>query len=99
MAIEVRESRGVYLISGELDLVSAEQFRHWMEPVLDATGEIVLDLAGVTFIDSIGLRSITLLAKKIGDRGIVLRYPQDPVLRVLELLDIEEIPGIRIERW
>jgi hypothetical protein len=35
----------------------------------------------------------------IGDRGIVLRYPQDPVLRVLELLDIEEIPGIRIERW
>jgi anti-anti-sigma factor len=99
MAIEVRESRGVYLISGELDLVSAEQIRHWMEPVLDATGEIVLDLAGVTFIDSIGLRSITLLAKMIGDRGIVLRYPQDPVLRVLELLDIEEIPGIRIERW
>jgi anti-anti-sigma factor len=69
------------------------------KPVLDATGEIVLDLTGVTFIDSIGLRSITLLAKMIGDRGIVLRYPQDPVLRVLELLDIEEIPGIRIERW
>jgi anti-anti-sigma factor len=69
MAIEVRESRGVYLISGELNLVSAEQFRHWMEPVLDASGEIVLDLAGVTFIDSIGLRSITLLAKMIGDRG------------------------------
>jgi anti-anti-sigma factor len=99
MAIEVRESRGVYLISGELDLVSAEQFRHMMEPALDATGEIVLDLADVTFIDSIGLRSITLLAKMIGERGIVLRYPRDPVLRVLELIDIEEIPGIRIERW
>jgi len=32
MAIEVRKDRGVYLVAGELDLVSAEQFRHGMEP-------------------------------------------------------------------
>jgi anti-anti-sigma regulatory factor len=53
----------------------------------------------VTFIDSFGLRSIALLARMVAERGVVLRYPQDPVLRVLELNDIEEIPGIRIERW
>jgi hypothetical protein len=34
----------------------------------------------------------------VGDRGVLLRYPQDSVLRVFELLDIEAIPGIRIER-
>ena len=53
----------------------------------------------MTFIDSMGLRQIALLARMTGERGVVLRYPQDRVLRVLELIDIEEVPGIRIERW
>jgi len=92
MAIKVPD-RGVYLVSGELDLGSAEQFRHSMEPALDAAGEVVIDLAEVTFIDSFGLRSIALLARMVGQRGVVLRYPQDPFLRVLELIDLEESPG------
>jgi anti-anti-sigma factor len=99
MAIKVREEQGVFMVSGELDLGSAEQFRHGMEPALDARGTVVIDLTEVTFIDSVGLRSIALLARMVAERGVALRYPQDPVLRILELIDIEEIPGIRIERW
>jgi anti-anti-sigma factor len=99
MAIKVRQDRGVYIVSGDLDLGSAEQFRHGMEPALDSRGEVVIDLSEVTFMDSFGLRSVALLARMVGDRGVLLRYPQDPVLRVLELLDIEAIHGIRIERW
>jgi anti-anti-sigma factor len=82
MAIKVRQDRGVYFVSGDLDLGSAEQFGHGMEPALDSRGEVVIDLSEVTFMDSFGLRSVALLARMVGDRGVLLRYPQDPVLRV-----------------
>lgn len=97
--IEVRGSGGVYFVEGELDVSTAERFRHDLEPALDAEGELVLDLTELTFVDSFGLRTIALLARMVGDRGVVLRYPRDEVLRVLDLLDIEDVPGIRVERW
>ena len=56
----------------------------------------VLDLTDVTFIDSVGLRALVLLSKKASG-GLVLRYPQDALLRVFELLQLDEMPGIRIE--
>ena len=90
---------GVYFVSGDLDIGSAEQFLHGMEPALDSRGEVLIDVSEVTFMDSFGLRSVALLANMVGDPGVLLRYPQDAVLRVFELLDIEAIPGIRIERW
>jgi anti-anti-sigma factor len=99
MAIKVRHDRGVYFVSGDLDIGSAEQFLHGMEPSLDSREEVLIDVSGVTFVDSFGLRSVALLARMVGDRGVLLRYPQDSVLKVMELLDIEAIPGIRIERW
>jgi anti-anti-sigma factor len=67
MAIKVRQDRGVYFVSGDLDLGSAEQFRHGMEPALDSRGEVVLDLSEVAFMDSFGLRSVALLARMVGD--------------------------------
>jgi anti-anti-sigma factor len=99
MAIRVRQDRGVYFVSGTLDIGSVEQFLHGMEPALGSREEVLIDVSEVTFMDSFGLRSVALLARMVGDRGVLLRYPQDPVLKVLELLDIEAIPGIRIQRW
>ena len=99
MAIKVRQDRGVYFVSGVLDIGSAEQFLHGMEPSLDSREEVLIDVSEVTLMDSFGLRSVALPARMVGDPGVLLRYPQDPVLKVMELLDIEAIPGIRIERW
>jgi anti-anti-sigma factor len=67
-------------------------------PALDVAGEVILDLAGLTFIDSFGMRTIALLAQMVGDRGLVLRSPRREVVRVLELTDIGSVPGIRVER-
>jgi hypothetical protein len=99
MAIEVRESRGVYLISGELALVSAEQFRHWMEPTLDATGEIVSRpgrrdvhrLGRITVNHTVGQND-----RRSWDR---LALSAGPGASGPGAAYIEEIPGIRIERW
>lgn len=97
MPITVQEAAGVFVVSGELDLGSAEEFHHQVAGALDEEGEVVLDLGGLTFIDSFGLRTIALLARMIDGRGVVLRSPRAEVLRVLELIDIESIPGIRVE--
>lgn len=96
MAVQVREAGGVYFVSGELDVSGAEDFRHGVLPALDTDREIVLDLSDLEFIDSMGIRSLVLFAS-MAEHGVVLRYPKDPVLRVLDLLEIDSLPGIRIQ--
>jgi anti-anti-sigma factor len=95
MGISVRKVRGVYYLAGELDSAGAEDLQIAMKPE-PATKELVLDLTDVTFIDSVGLRALVLLSKKASG-GLVLRYPRDALLRVFELLQLDEIPGIRID--
>ena len=85
-------------VSGELDMAAADGFRELAASVLDPTGEVVLDIGDLAFIDSAGLRAIMRLSEDVCPHGIVLRSPRDNVLRVLEMLSIENIAGIRVER-
>jgi len=62
---------------------------------LDGRGELVLDLAELSFIDSMGVRTLAQLSHRLGG-GLVLRCPQDTVSRVLELLQFDEMPSVRI---
>ena len=77
-------------IRGELDAHSAVQFEH---DALDALAEhaglrtMVLDLGGITFIDSSGLRSLLRLQESCDESGGVLfvRRPSDVVSRIIDL--------------
>lgn len=98
MGISVRETQGIYFVSGDLDWEGGEDLRLALKrrPSVGA-GEVVLDLAEVSFIDSMGVRALVLVAREMRG-GIVLRYPQDTLVRVFELLQLDEAPGIRIEQ-
>lgn len=96
MGIAVRQVRGVYYLSGELDWEGGEDLRVAMRPGPEGVRELVLDLSDVTFMDSMGVRALVLVSRKRWG-GLVLRNPQDAVVRVLELLQIDEMPGIRVE--
>ena len=97
MGISVRETSDAYFLSGELDWAGGEDFRIALKRhPPDSTDEIVLDLADVSFIDSMGVRSLVLFARETSAE-VVLRYPQDALMRVFELLQLDEAPGIRIE--
>lgn len=91
------DSRGVFYLSGELDIASTEEFQRAIGPGLDGTGQLVLDLTDLTFIDSMGVRTLALLSHRVGG-GLALRYPQDAVSRVLEMLQFDVMPGVRILR-
>lgn len=96
MGLSVSENRGVFFLSGELDWEGGDDLRVAMEHEPEHPNELVLDLSDVTFIDSMGVRAIVRLSKT-NRGGVVLRYPQDALLRVLELLEIDEMPGMHIQ--
>jgi anti-anti-sigma factor len=98
MTFQVRPTDTGLAVNGELDMAAAEEFRGLATSALDPTREVVLDLGELEFIDSAGLRAIVRLSEDVCPHGIVLRSPRDNVLRVLEMLNIERIRSIRVER-
>jgi anti-sigma B factor antagonist len=86
----VRGAATLVALRGELDLAGAA--------VLDqALGridghDVVLDLRGLTFIDSSGLRSIAVAARRAGDagRGFALVEGTADVMRVFDITRMRE---------
>jgi anti-anti-sigma factor len=82
--------RGVAHVApeGELDLVSAPELERSVGTLLDAGAEqIVVHLAGLTFLDSSGLRALLVVEAAATARGAVLcLLPGGPeVMRVVEI--------------
>jgi anti-anti-sigma factor len=98
MTFQVQAIEAGLAVSGELDMASADEFWKLATSALDPTREVVLDVGDLEFVDSAGLRAIVRLSEDACPYGIVLRSPRDNVLRVLEMLGIERIPSIRVER-
>jgi len=80
-----RDEQGHIVVTGDVDMSSAAAFR----PVLLAsTDPIVLDLSGVTFMDSAGV-TLLLQARTVRPVRIAAASPQ--VARLLELLGLTEL--------
>ncbi len=85
-------------VSGELDLASASKFRSEVDATLEknCADNIVLNLGGVSFIDSSGLGGILGRYKKITLRGGKMAIAEAPVRvqRILELAGVFRIAGL-----
>jgi anti-sigma B factor antagonist len=81
-------------ISGRIDSMSAHEFGDALStPINDKHTEIVLDLAGVEYMSSAGLREIVAALKKLRRASGDLRIaqPSDRVLEVLEMAGLDTI--------
>ncbi|HZD79031.1 MAG TPA: STAS domain-containing protein [Actinomycetota bacterium] len=78
---------GALHVEGELDLATAEGLLTEVERARPS-GELVLDLSHLCFIDSEGCRAIARLTGRTNGRVslVVLRDPRPPVRRVFDLL-------------
>jgi anti-anti-sigma factor len=84
-------------LAGELDLATAPGLTEALLDFASSEGEVHLDLGEVSFLDSSGLRVILALARSRGDNGsVVLLNPSAFILRILEIMGIDEHPGIEI---
>lgn len=87
-----------FSLKGELDMASAETLRDALQPIVDAEGSICLDVGGLTFIDSSGLRALVLLSERINGSGpLVLSNVSVGVRRLLDIVGLETLPGIEVE--
>lgn len=98
--LEVRgQEHGFTVIGlvGELDLTNAEDVERELVRAAGDDGGIVLDLNGVTFIDSAALHMLFRVARGIGDArrfGIVLE-PTALVARTLEIVGVNAVTTVR----
>jgi anti-sigma B factor antagonist len=99
VSVTSRAGRGctVVRVAGDLDLASAPDLRAGLQQAVDDGGDtIVLDLAGVPFIDSSGLGTIVLTYKDLQQRAgrLCLAAVQPFVLKVLELTSVDRLVSI-----
>jgi anti-sigma B factor antagonist len=85
--------RAVLRLDGELDLASVPTLEHAVEnAMLDHAAELVLDLRGLEFIDSTGLRAILLQDKRSTERGQTFALVRGPeqVQRLMTMTRVDE---------
>lgn len=83
----------VAVIEGEVDLSNAEAVhRSLVQAVTSDVQGLVVDLRGLQYLDSAGIRLLFQLAGQLRERRQQLRVVADgtPVRRVLELVSLED---------
>lgn len=90
------EQLGPYLmiaVSGRLDTVCAPQFDAKLAPILaERHAHILVDMSGISYVSSAGLRSILQLVKHTGESGGRLGLFSVPV-PIMEVLEISGFPS------
>lgn len=89
-----RDPRGFRLI-GEIDISNADQLIDSFGGTLRTQGDLTLDLSGVAFMDSTGIKALIQLSQALGKAGrLRLISPGSAVARVLELVRVETFPNV-----
>ena len=87
------DARARLTVAGELDLATAPRLAHALHAVLDAGHDVELELSGLRFIDSSGIRVLVHGWQSFADAGrtFVLRPPLPAQMRkVLEVAGLLE---------
>ena len=89
LRVQVEAARGEHWVTlaGELDMGGARVLEREVAGLPSGPCELILDLRGVTFMDSSGLRAILMLARRCEQRGVPfsLTYGVPCVMRVFEV--------------
>jgi anti-sigma B factor antagonist len=95
LGIETREAGGVSVLAltGEFDLAGVQKFEGMLKSLESQAPDVLaVDLNGLQFMDSSGLRALVMAdqrAKKAGRRFAIVPGPE-VVRRVFEITQLEE---------
>ena len=83
---------------GELDLATADALVTEVGNLAaQGSGDLVLDIRELSFVDSTGIRALIGISNGLGDGSLVLEGPTAGVRRVLELVRADSFPNLRID--
>jgi anti-anti-sigma factor len=94
ISAEDRDGRAHLSLRGELDLATAPELEEIVNERVDAGQEVVVDLRGLEFMDSSGIRVLVAAharAGRTGTRVIVVR-PQ-PASAVAKIVEVSGLDG------
>jgi anti-anti-sigma factor len=90
-AVSVSTGNPVIAFSGEIDMAVADAVGSALSPWVRAGGPIIVDLSGVTFMDSTGLHVFVQAAQRLGERGcLIIHGAHGAVRTVLEITKLDE---------
>jgi anti-sigma B factor antagonist len=93
------DGRAVAVIRGELDAATADQAQDYIRQVIDRSrGPVCLDMAGLTFCDARGLRTLVGVAahaRKAG-RKLSLAAPRPAIVKIMRITGVDaNFPELR----
>ncbi|HET8659631.1 MAG TPA: STAS domain-containing protein [Micromonosporaceae bacterium] len=95
---ETADAVVVVCVHGEVDLDTEAQLAGALRDAIAThqAGELVVDLAGVPFLDSSGVRALLQARAAAAERGMSMRVrnPQDLVAQVLRITLVAELFGL-----
>jgi anti-sigma B factor antagonist len=88
-----------FLLSGELDLATVDGAADELASAVVEDGDLSLDLASVSFIDSSGIRLLLQIYRTLQGRGrLILVSPQGQVADLLRLMGLTRVDGVEVIR-
>ena len=91
----IEGSSAIFSLKGRLDAVTSEELETELKDVLEELNELTLDLDGLDYLSSAGLR-VLLSVQKIMDRKGEMKVINvaDPVMEIFEVTGFTEILNI-----
>ncbi len=82
-------------LAGELDLYTVCQFRQALAD-LDSGSRVVIDMSGVSFVDSAGVTALVGGVRRIRDRGgdVAVACPRPALSRLLRTIGVDRLVPI-----
>jgi anti-sigma B factor antagonist len=94
--VELMGHARAFRLEGELDLATVDTLVERIGPAAEESGDIRLDAAGLSFIDSSGLHGLFSLARKLSGRGTLVIEHATPFVRgVFSLTGLDRSDDIR----
>lgn len=97
LRIEHRPGERVLALEGELDMAETVALVDAAAPLAAGSGDLTLDLSGLTFIDSSGLLALLRTAEQMADGRLILLRPTEQVRKVFDMVELAAVsPRIAI---
>jgi len=81
-------------VEGEIDIATVDQLRGALEQAVSEHPGVVVDMAGVTFIDAVGIRVLLEVAHSRNGAGPLTLVEARRVAWLLELVGLGDVPSI-----
>jgi anti-sigma B factor antagonist len=96
MAVDATGSVPIVQLVGELDISSVPALRQQLTELLASDGDVVVDLSGLTFMDSSGISVLIVAHKRARSQGrkMTLRRPGGTVAKVLAISGTDQVFSI-----